>query len=122
MSLNDAILKTLRWHRLPVTFKNIRLINSSRASPFEAIQAIIKGVTISAEGSYDTEFSPVFFHIKGKGHNFRLHKFADIPVEIIFCRKDIGYIRKWQDVLKSYISDPSTGRNFDIVYMGEVEE
>jgi len=80
MSLNDAILKTLRWHRLPVTFKNIRLINSSRASPFEAIQAIIKGVTISAEGSYDTEFSPVFFHIKGKGHNFRLHKFADIPV------------------------------------------
>jgi len=113
--------KALRWHRLSVIFKNIRLINSSKASPFEAVQVIVKGVTSSVEGSYDPESSPVFFHVKDKWYNFQLRKYGDIPVEIIFCRKDSEYVMKWQDALKEYMSNPSTGKNFDIVYPGEVE-
>lgn len=116
------MFKPLTWFRLQVTFKNIRLINPARAFAYEVIQAIIKGVTISIEGSYDPGTSPVFFHIKGKGYNFKLHRFVDVPVEVFFCRKDAGYVRRWRDALKCYLADPTTGRNFEIVDTGEIEE
>lgn len=45
-----------------------------------------------------------------------------IPLEIFFFRKGDGYARQWRDALQSYLADPETGRNFEILEMAEVEE
>ena len=32
------------------------------------------------------------------------------------------YVNQWRDAFRAYLSDPVTGRNFEIAEMGEIEE
>lgn len=69
----------------------------------------------------DDELLPVF-HVKNRRHNSRMQVADTIPLEIFFFRKGEGYARQWRDALQSYLADPETGRNFEILEMAEVEE
>lgn len=44
------------------------------------------------------------------------------PWKSIFFRKGSEYARQWRDAFQTYLSDSVTGRNFEIVGMGDVEE
>ncbi len=90
------------------------------AHPLTVFQAIIKGVTESAS---DTEAEPlIFFHLKDKRHTFIIQESAVISLEIFFFRKDAEYVKQWIEALRNYLSDPVTGKNYDIVRIEEAEE
>lgn len=72
-------------------------------------------------GEHDSE-PLVAFHIRQKKHSYRMHGQDRIPLEIYFFRRGREYINRWRDALTSYLSDPQTGKNFDIVGMGDIEE
>ena len=62
------------------------------------------------------------FHIKGRKHSLRMHEFESIPLEICFFKRGREYVNQWRDAFRAYLSDPVTGRNFEIAEMGEIEE
>ncbi len=45
-----------------------------------------------------------------------------ILVDIFFCRKSSEEVNKWRVAFRVYLSDPVSGKNFDILELGEVEE
>jgi CRISPR-associated protein Cas1 len=87
--------------------------------PVSVIEAIIKGASMSLWG----ESGPlIFFHIKDRRHTFNMQEADRLNLEIFFFKNDKEYVHHWKEAFKSYLSDPVTGRNFDIVEMGEIEE
>lgn len=64
----------------------------------------------------------IIFHAMGRKHSFKMHEYDRISLEIFFFRKGHEYVRQWRDAFQTYLSDPVTGRNFEIVEMGDVEE
>lgn len=109
----------LRWHRLSATLLNIRSSPAMTAHPFTVFQAVIKGVS-SSTGFSDE--AAVFFHLRDKKHTYRLRESDRINLDIFFCGQDIESVQKWREVFQNYLSDPVTGKNFDILELGEVEE
>ncbi|GAB4408267.1 MAG: hypothetical protein OHK0032_03680 [Thermodesulfovibrionales bacterium] len=89
------------------------------AHPLSVFQAVIKGVAASVS---DIAEPVIFFHIKDRKHTFRLRESDRINLEIFFCRQDLAYVNQWRDAFKAYIADHVTGKNFDIVELGEIEE
>jgi len=113
------IFSSLRWHRLPVTLLNIRSSPASSAHFLSVFQAIIKGVTASVGNIAEPV---IFFRIKDRKHTFRMRESDKINLEIFFCRQDLAYVNRWRDAFKTYMADPVTGKNFDIIELGEIEE
>ncbi|MFN3396718.1 MAG: reverse transcriptase domain-containing protein, partial [Thermodesulfovibrionales bacterium] len=112
-------IDNLSWHRLSATLINIRSSPAMRAHPFVVLQSIIKGTSALAgipEGSL------IFFHLKNKRHTYRMKEADRIPLEVLFCRQTTESVNQWRDAFRSYLSDPQTGRNFDILEMADVEE
>lgn len=64
----------------------------------------------------------IIFHARGRKHSFKMREYDKISLEIYFFRKGIEYVRQWRNAFQSYLSDPVTGRNFEIVEMAEAEE
>ncbi|MFQ5901174.1 MAG: CRISPR-associated endonuclease Cas1 [Thermodesulfobacteriota bacterium] len=112
-------LKNLHWHRLSVTLLNIRTSPAMTAHPFSVFQAIIKGVSLSIKNGTEPL---VFFHVKNRKHTFKIRPSYKIPLEIFFFKTNMDYANQWREAFKAYLSDPETGRNFEIVEMGEIEE
>ena len=110
---------SLRWHRLPVTLLNIRSLPGMSAHPVSVFQAIIKGVSLSIGDSSEPH---VIFHIRNRKHTFRIRESDKISLELFFFRKNTEYINRWQQAFRDYLSGPVTGRNFDVVEIGEPEE
>lgn len=108
-----------RWHRLKVTLRNIRLSSRTTAHPISIFEAIVKAVSSAAENKNDPN---VFFHLKNKKHTLKIHKFEEIPLEFFFFQCDLEYAKLWREVLGVYLSDLISGRNFEIVKMGDIEE
>ncbi|MEW6602529.1 MAG: CRISPR-associated endonuclease Cas1, partial [Nitrospirota bacterium] len=115
---STGLLKSLRWRRLSVELVNIRSVPAMTAHPVSVFQSIIKGVSSLSGGLDDT----IFFHIRGKRHSYRMRETDRIMLDIFFCRHDIGHVEKWRDAFTVYLDDPVTGRNFDIMEIGGVEE
>lgn len=113
------MLSSLRWHRLRATLINIRSSPAAKAHPLSVFQAIIKGVTTSL-GAFSEQH--IFFHIKDKKHTFKIRETDRITLEIFFCRADATYVNKWREAFKTYLADPVTGKNFDIIELCNVEE
>lgn len=115
----DNIFSSFRWHRLRATLVNIRTAHSMSAHPLSVFQAIIKGVT----SSVGTATEPIiFFHVKDKKHTFKIRETDRINLEIFFCREDPAYVSRWRDAFRAYLTDPVTGKNFDIISLGDLEE
>ncbi len=109
----------LDWYRLPVTLLNIRAIPCMSAHPVSVVQAIIKGVSLSIKN----EAGPsVIFHIKNRKYSFRIRQSDRIFLEIFFFKSTLEYISRWKQALMDYLADPITGKNFDIVQIGEIGE
>lgn len=136
-----APFSDLRWHRLSVTLMNIRSLPTMCANSFSVFQAIIKGVSlpISSRPSERSEMTDkalqdaclieekaheplIIFHAMGRKHSFKMREYDRISLEIYFFRKGREYVRQWRDAFQTYLSDSVTGRNFEIVEMGAVEE
>lgn len=64
----------------------------------------------------------LMFHIKGRKHSLSMREFESIPLEICFFKRCREYVNQWRDAFRAYLSDPVTGRNFEIAEMGEIEE
>lgn len=64
----------------------------------------------------------IIFHARGRKHISKMREYDRISLEICFFRKGREYVRQWRDAFQTYLSDPVTGRNFEIVEMGDVEE
>jgi len=83
------------------------------------MEAIIKGTTALLAESPDPL---IFFHLKNRRHTFRLRESDSLELEVFFLQKETEYATRWAEMFKSYLADPDTGRNFDLVALGEVEE
>jgi CRISPR-associated protein Cas1 len=92
---------------------------AAKAHPLSVFQAIIKSVTSSVDPTGDPH---IFFHIKDRRHTFKIRELDRINLEIFFCHKDAAYVDRWQQDFRDYLTDQKTGRNFDIVELGDVEE
>ncbi|MEW6089175.1 MAG: CRISPR-associated endonuclease Cas1 [bacterium] len=110
---------SLSWHRLSVTLVNIRMLSSAKAHPVSIFQAIIKGVSILMGIMDDPS---IFFHIRDKRHTYKLRESDKVLIDIFFCGYNLDFVKKWSDAFKTYLSNPDTGRNFDIIELGEPEE
>lgn len=110
---------SLCWHRLPVTLLNIRTSPSMSAHPITVIQAIIKGVT---ESMGKAKEPLIFFHVKNRRYAFRMRESDRLELEIFFFQKGAEYISRWVKALRQYLSDPETGKNFEITDIGEIHE
>lgn len=64
----------------------------------------------------------IIFHTRGRRHSLKMREYDKVFLEICFFRKGRAYVRQWRDAFQAYLSDPVTGRNFDIVALGDVEE
>jgi len=115
----DHSLPFLRWHRLSAELINIRSSPAMTAHPFTVFQAVTKGVSTLA--GFEDE-AAVFFHIRDKKHTYRMKEADRILVDIFFCRKSSEEVNKWKEAFRDYLSDPISGKNFDIIELGEVEE
>lgn len=111
----------LKWYRLKVKLRNIRLAPKTLAHPFSIVQAIIKGVSLGLRDERKSE-PIIFFHLKDKKHAFKLRKFEEIPAEIFFFKCDLEYVKTWNEVMKVYLSDPILKVNFEIAQTGDIEE
>lgn len=112
-------MNAVNWHRLRVKLLNIRTSSAMTAHHLSVFQAIIKGVTSSLSSSRQPV---VFFHLKDKKHTFKLRQGCIVELEILFCQADYDYISRWSDALRAYLSDPETGKNFDIIEIGDIEQ
>jgi CRISPR-associated protein Cas1 len=110
---------SLKWHRLSATLVNIRSSPAMTAHPFTVFQSVTKGVSTLA--GFEDE-AAVFFHIRDRKHTYRMKEADRILVDIFFCRKSSEEVEKWREAFRAYLSDPETGKNFDILDLGEVEE
>lgn len=114
------VLENLSWYRLQAELVNTRLVPSQQAHPISVFEAIIKGTNISINYT-----GPVIFHLKNKGHKFRLRHAEKIPLEILFFRSSKGGkvtvddVLMWRDAFIRYLNDPETGKNFDIISISE---
>jgi len=89
------------------------------AHPLSVFQAIIKGITASVNPIYEPM---IFFHIKDKKHTYKIRETDRINLEVFFCREDPIYMNKWQEAFRTYLADPVTGKNFDIIELSNLEE
>ncbi len=89
------------------------------AHPLSVFQAIIKGVTASVNPAHEPK---IFFHIKDKKYTLKIRETDRINLEIFFCREDPAYASRWREAFKTYLADPATGKNFDIIELGDLEE
>ena len=64
----------------------------------------------------------IIFHARGRKHISKMREYDRISLEICFFRKSLEYVRQWRDAFQAHLSDPVTGRNFEIVEMGDIEE
>jgi group II intron reverse transcriptase/maturase/CRISPR-associated endonuclease Cas1 len=112
-------LSSLRWYRLSAVLINIRSSPAMTAHPFTVFQAIIKGVSTLA--GFEDE-AAVFFHIRDRKHTYRMKEADRLFVDVFFCRKSSEEVNKWREAFRAYLSDPVSGKNFDILELGEVEE
>jgi len=88
------------------------------AHPVTICESIIKGVSTLV-----WDESPVIFHIKNRKHTYNKMRESDtIPLEIFFFNNAPAYLNKWQEKFREYLSDPVTGKNFQIAEMGVMEE
>ncbi len=117
--MQDNPLSALTWHRLSATLINIRSSPAMTAHPLTVFQSIIKGTSTLAGCSDEPE---IFFHLKNKGHTYRMKESDRITIEFLFCRHTSEFVKQWSGAFKAYLSDPKTGRNFDILEMGNAEE
>ncbi len=109
----------LRWHRLSAALINVRSSPAMTAHPLTVFQSIIKGAS-SIAGYADEPL--IFFHLKNKRHTYKMKEADRISLEVFFCRHTLESANQWRDAFRAYLSDPETGRNFDILEMADVEE
>lgn len=64
----------------------------------------------------------IIFHARGRRHSLKMREYEKVSLDIFFFRKGHGYVRQWRDAFQAYLSDPVTGRNFEVVTLGDVEE
>lgn len=64
----------------------------------------------------------IISHARGRKHISKMREYDRISLEIYFFRKGNEYVRQWRDAFQTYLADPETGRNFEIVEMGDVKE
>jgi CRISPR-associated protein Cas1 len=119
LSFPQHPLSSLRWHRLRVTLRNVRMSPAQKAHPFSIIQAIVKGVTAQMGTAEDTS---VIFHIKDRKHTYKMQLMDKLPLEIFFFNKDKNYLAKWRQFFEDYIHDDVTGKNFDIAEIAPIDE
>ena len=117
-------LESLHWYRLRTTLACTRTSPSMGAHPIAIFQAIVKGVTLLLGGGEPApqEELRVFFHLTGRRHTTRLNRNDKLSLEVLFCGYSGKYAEQWREALPVYLDDPLTGKNFDIVELGEVEE
>lgn len=116
---NNNIFSSLNWYCLSADLVNIRVVPWSSAHPITVIEAIIKGTTDLLEKS---EEPLIFFHIKNKRHTFKLRESERLEIEVFFFQKDLEYVKQWQEVFKTYLADPKTGKNFELIKTPRIEE
>jgi len=94
------------------------------AHPIAVFQAIVKGVTLSLGGSEPApqEELKVFFHLTGRRHTSKLNRSDRLSLEVLFCSYSRQYAERWREAFEKYLADPLTGKNYDIVKLGEVED
>lgn len=119
MALRSGFSNALSWHRFSTTLINIRSSPAMTAHPLTVFQSIIKGT--SALSGYPEE-PLIFFHLKNKKPIYRMKEADRISLEIFFCGQTYESVKQWRDAFRTYLSDPQTGRNFDILEMGDAEE
>lgn len=115
----DSPFSFSHWYRLSATLINIRSSPAMTVHPLTVFQSIIKGTSALAGCPDEPE---IFFHLKNKRHTYRMKEADRIAIEIFFCRQTSESVKQWRDTFKSYLSDPQTGRNFDILGMSDLEE
>ena len=117
-------LESLHWYRLCTTLACTRTAPAMSAHPIAVFQAIVKGVTLSLGGGEPApqEELKVFFHLAGRRHTSRLNRNDKLILEIMFCGYSRKYAEQWREAFEEYLADPQTGKNYDIVELGEVEE
>lgn len=118
-AMNDDVLSSLRWRRLRAALVNIRSSPAAKAHPLSIFQAIIKGVTSSVAPIGEKH---IFFHIKDRRHSFKIREADRINIEIFFCGEDAVYADKWREAFRDYLADLATGKNFDIIELGDAEK
>ena len=112
-------LSSLRWHRLSAELINIRSSPAMTAHPFTVFQAVTKGVSTLA--GFEDE-AAVFFHIRDRKHTYQMKEADRILADVFFCRKGSEEVNRWREAFRVCLSDPVSGKNFDIIELGEVEE
>lgn len=112
--MSNNVLEELFWYRLQSELLNTRLIPSAHAHPVSVFEAIIKGTSSSANHN-----SPVVFHIKNRGHVFKLRPHNKVMLEVLFFLCNSDDVLRWKDAFISYLSHPETGKNFDILTISE---
>lgn len=110
---------SLRWWRLTAKILNIRAVPSRSEQPVSVFQAIVKGVCINATGAEDPL---VFFHLRDRSHTFRMREGDRVILEVFFCRHDRAFVERWRETLAEYLADSHTGKNFEILDLGTLEE
>lgn len=118
MPLHDR-LAALRWRRLSVELVNIRSLPARKAAQVSVFQAMVKGVN-SLLG--EKEDSSIFFHQRDKNSAFAMRRGDRVTLDVFFCCHDAAFAAHWREAFIGYLADPGTGRNFEIVAIGEVEE
>ncbi|GER94336.1 CRISPR-associated endonuclease Cas1 [hot springs metagenome] len=105
-------LNNLSWYRLQTELINIRLIKSAIAHPVSVFEAIVKGTSLSVNHN-----QPVIFHIKNRGHTFRLKNQEKILLDILFFLSSEDDVLKWKEGFIDYLKDEETGKNFDVLFI-----
>jgi len=108
--MSNGFINQISWYRLDTEVVNTRLIPYAQAHPISVFEAIIKGVSHSINYTL-----PVIFHMKNRGHTFKLKHHEKVMLEIFFFLCDITDVMRWKDAFINYLSDPETGKNFDII-------
>lgn len=85
----------------------------------EAAGETLQDARLAAGKSYEPL---IIFHARGRKHSFKMRAYDRISLEIYFFRKGIEYVRQWRNAFQTYLSDPVTGRNFEIAELGDAEE
>ena len=117
----------LQWHRVLFSLVNIRASETMSAHPLSIVQAIVKGVnSLCGEtrtmSENDESAEPLMcFHIKERKHTAKMKKSAILPVEVLLFQKKDDDVQKWNDALQQYLSDSTTGKNFDLCECSQFE-
>lgn len=112
--MSDSLLNNISWYRLQAEIINIRLIPSVQAHPISVFEALIKGTNLSINYSL-----PVIFHIKNKGHTFKLSHNGSVLLEIMFFLCSHDDVLRWRDAFINYLNHPEAGKNFNILTISD---